>query len=465
MSVKRPESEQYMAFDHYQRYRLASDVISNFCEQAGIDLAGLKVLDLGGIQGFLRAFLPPEVHITTANLERSTHDRPPGPQDSYVLIKPGPLPFDDGSFDMCVSCDVLEHVADAERKAFVGELARVCRRAVLLTAPFDTEGVRQAEALIGGIYQSVFHEPYAWLKEHKEQGLPSLDAATAWFGELFSSHEVLPSSYVPHWLFFMTANIVLARHPRTAILNNQLTDIYAALYYFSDQREPSYRHLLLGIKEGPKPDLSPIVEARKDYSANGDWSHHLSNLVVLGALREQAEKLTLAERAQALSDAKMKEMLVEKQRLERELEQNRQARAHEQAQLKEAVQNRDQISTQMRKRDDDIKATGEKLAQAEKRLKDAERELLAARKELQELREARDQENSRWDKEVQELKASLASADTARLDAEKEAQRLLAELEHLRSGLDNSARLIVQAREERDEARNRIAELEVTGKR
>ncbi len=43
------------------------------------------------------------------------------------------LPFEDASFDMVVCCEVLEHLGDPHRG--VAEIARVSRRAVLLSTP------------------------------------------------------------------------------------------------------------------------------------------------------------------------------------------------------------------------------------------------------------------------------------------------------------------------------------------
>jgi hypothetical protein len=63
------------------------------------------------------------------------------------------LPFIDGSFDFTVSCDVLEHIDDMDRSAFLGELQRCARIATILT--FSTihkenpqqSGIRLFEAL------------------------------------------------------------------------------------------------------------------------------------------------------------------------------------------------------------------------------------------------------------------------------------------------------------------------------
>lgn len=56
--IERDPRAQYMAFDQYQRYRLVSEVIVELCREAGLGWEDVKILHLGGVQGFLRAFIP-----------------------------------------------------------------------------------------------------------------------------------------------------------------------------------------------------------------------------------------------------------------------------------------------------------------------------------------------------------------------------------------------------------------------
>ena len=48
------------------------------------------------------------------------------------------LPFKDNSFDVAVSCDTLEHIPKKDRLTFINEMARVCRKGVVLCAPLGT---------------------------------------------------------------------------------------------------------------------------------------------------------------------------------------------------------------------------------------------------------------------------------------------------------------------------------------
>jgi SAM-dependent methyltransferase len=101
--------------------------------------AGDRVLDLGCGDGRFTAELarvgaaPTGVDVAQAALSRARAAHP----DLEFRLAPidGPLPFDDGSFDVVWSTEVIEHVADTAR--WLSEVRRVLvpRGRLLLTTP------------------------------------------------------------------------------------------------------------------------------------------------------------------------------------------------------------------------------------------------------------------------------------------------------------------------------------------
>jgi SAM-dependent methyltransferase len=101
--------------------------------------AGDRVLDLGCGDGRFTAELarveaaPTGVDIAQAALDRARAAHP----DLDFRLAPidGPLPFDDGSFDVVWTTEVIEHVADTAR--WLSEVRRVLvpRGRLLLTTP------------------------------------------------------------------------------------------------------------------------------------------------------------------------------------------------------------------------------------------------------------------------------------------------------------------------------------------
>ena len=85
---------------------------------------------------YLEAWYPHKDRITAVGLDDAAFLEQIYPGVTFRRIEAGALPFGNGTFDVVHSSAVLEHVGSAARQRdFLGELARVARRAVFVTTP------------------------------------------------------------------------------------------------------------------------------------------------------------------------------------------------------------------------------------------------------------------------------------------------------------------------------------------
>ena len=213
-------------FDQFQRY----GIIARAIEHLRTSAQSFSILEVGANTHRLLGKLLPHDKITY--LDREIPLEMQGASD-IILGDATDLNMADKSFDIVIALDVFEHIAPPQRGDFLRHIARVSRFATMLAAPFDSAAVRAAENDACAYWDSLFTEPYRWLTEHAENGLPDLLQTTQHIAELGMSH-----------VHFSHGNLVLWR---------EMLKAHFAAVSLPDLRAPSasmdafYRdHLLAG---------------------------------------------------------------------------------------------------------------------------------------------------------------------------------------------------------------------------
>lgn len=240
-----------LPFDHFARYQLAAEVV-----ELTRPLGASRVLDIGGGPGSLAAFRPTD-RIISSDLHMPSQWHAAAPD--LVLADGAQLPFADGTFDLVVTLDTLEHVPPDRRDGLLTEAVRVSRGYVLVVCPCATPGVPEADAALLSFVRQRFGEEFETvgvLQEHLGFGHPEPDKVLASLRRTGADVEQFPSGRLDRWLPMMLLFYNLMALGRDDPVE-RVQAWYNTLFYRDDLRAPSYRQAFLARvpgAEGPSPE-------------------------------------------------------------------------------------------------------------------------------------------------------------------------------------------------------------------
>jgi hypothetical protein len=241
-------------FDQYQSYRIVADVIDRLRE----DLRPLRILDASYGEHILPDFLP-EDRIDVL--------------DGWTAGEGAAAPpFEDGAFDYAVSVDTYARIEPRAREEYLSELRRVSQKGVLLLAPFDSDMVRAAEQVVNEFHRAVHFEVDARSPGHETNVLPTLESTRRFFEKHEDTVSVVPNGYLPHWLAMICLYSFCSKlEGDLSSIPGRLNAFYNESIYMLDNAEPSYRHLLVSLKEPADVDLAELVspDSHPEHAASG----------------------------------------------------------------------------------------------------------------------------------------------------------------------------------------------------
>ena len=183
------ELKRKYSFDMYARYACIRDIIN----QNRKGKKQFQILDVGGRGNILVNFLQDDqVFYLDTHIEKDS--------SNFIEGDGCNMPLEDRSFDWVVSADVYEHIKSESRIQFLNEQIRVAREGVILTAPFHSEDVVQAEINVAEIYRLLTGgQEHPWLREHFENGLPSERELENHIEQLGMEYQKIPNNSLAYW--------------------------------------------------------------------------------------------------------------------------------------------------------------------------------------------------------------------------------------------------------------------------
>lgn len=82
------------------------------------------------------------------------------------------MDFSDNSFDCVISVDVLEHIPENSKEAFINQCLRVAKDLVIIAAPFQSVETDYSEHIANDLYKKLFGRGHKWLSEHFKANKP-----------------------------------------------------------------------------------------------------------------------------------------------------------------------------------------------------------------------------------------------------------------------------------------------------
>ncbi len=225
------------------RYLLQAAILRDYQKQQGIKK--LKVLDVGGSGSILANFI--DVDLTIIDILPNVANLP-----NYIQGSALTMSFADNSFDVVVSCDVLEHISYDDRPMFLKESARVTKDLMIVAAPFNLEGVRPAEISANKYYKDMTGEDHRWLFEHLLDELPDLERAKHVLADSNMQVDSFSHTALDYWQLVTRAGFLMAQapvHPEFVKKIQALNRYYLENIMHKDFSATGYRSFLIASKQ------------------------------------------------------------------------------------------------------------------------------------------------------------------------------------------------------------------------
>lgn len=245
-----------VTFDQYQRYNNVRRIVEEM--RSGGEV--FTILEVGANEHQnLERFLPID-EITYLDIQLPEHLRN---NPKYLLGDATAMDLPDNHYDVIVALDVFEHIPPGKREAFINELYRVSAKFFVITAPFDTVEVVEAEKRANAVHQSIFHSDFIWLDEHRSNGLPNLEDLEHYLASRNMIYQIRRHGNIALWERLFTLHFVAASNPALATFRAEIDKYYNTHLFDLDYGVNTYRKIIAVSKSGsfPEQENLPQTEA------------------------------------------------------------------------------------------------------------------------------------------------------------------------------------------------------------
>jgi len=259
-----------LPFDLFTRSIISSEIINEVKNKLG---KPLRILDVGGRNGCLRDFLPEhEVSILDLRLPESSGDKELFKKGKYFVRDIRSTGFQDSSFDIVTSFDMMEHLPESQRKQALKEMLRISDSLIIIAAPFRLKSSERAEILLNDQFKLLTGIEHEWLKEHFENTLPEYELVEDFARQEGLEFIKIHTNNINLWLI-MQNFIILAY--KFAIDPKKVYRKYNQNFkHLGDSQPPTYR-TIYALSQDSRLNLNDIYSKTMNYDSNFDLEKKL----------------------------------------------------------------------------------------------------------------------------------------------------------------------------------------------
>lgn len=279
--------------DGYSRFFVLIDILKDLYGKAK---KPVRILDVGGGSEYMEQQLQAvglQYDLTIIDIIA----RPSRIKAIYIQGDATKMEFEDDSFDVVISTDVLEHVPNDRKQAFLNECLRVAKDACIIAAPFETEGVNDAEVVVNEFNKKLFGVGQSWLEEHLEYGKPTRELFIKTLSKQKIPYLEFGTQHLTTWLLNTQLNLIDAKLGLDKRRHIEVNRFYNQnLMHMNEFIGPTYRHFFVMFKDSNKQTsvrAEKYLSSPVDSQLVAEYSNKLMTLLSdrIGQLSKQARKL------------------------------------------------------------------------------------------------------------------------------------------------------------------------------
>jgi len=207
------------------------------------------ILDVGGHDGRLAWFLDEGKKVIIADQKPQEKPEENLAGEEYIQADARKLPYQDGSFEVVVASDMLEHIPAIDRIKVLEELCRISKNYIILGAPFKKDFLENIENIVSQQFQENAGIKHPFLEEHRSFGLPDQQEVETFLREKGHAFMTIGEGNMANWVLQQLCIGAKNGESETESLTGFNEYFNSHLYELGNYQEPTYRTIFCISKE------------------------------------------------------------------------------------------------------------------------------------------------------------------------------------------------------------------------